>query len=51
MGVGVEEDGKRAGSEPLVRRALATGAGITPVSGDAADLLAPTDGVAALLRY
>jgi hypothetical protein len=51
IGVGVEEDGEWAGAEPLVRRALATGARITPVSGDAADLLAPTDGVAALLRY
>jgi hypothetical protein len=51
IGVGVAEDGERAGSEPLVRRALATGARITPVSGNAADLLAPADGVAALLRY
>ncbi|MDX6608491.1 MAG: hypothetical protein QOF85_416 [Solirubrobacterales bacterium] len=51
IGVGVAEDGERAGLEPLVRRALATAARVTPVSGDAADLLTPTDGVAALLRY
>jgi hypothetical protein len=51
LGIGAEEDRERAGSEALVRRALATGAKITPVSGDAAELLAPVDGVAALLRY
>ncbi|MDX6601356.1 MAG: hypothetical protein QOF13_558 [Solirubrobacterales bacterium] len=44
-------DDARGDSEPLVSRALATGARITPVAGDAADLLAPTDGVATLLRY
>lgn len=44
-------DDARGESEPLVRRALETGARITPLSGEAADLLAPTDGVAALLRY
>lgn len=45
------EDGKRPGSEPLIRRALTTGARITPVSGAAAEDLAPAEGVAALLRY
>ncbi len=38
-------------SESLVRRALACGAKIATVSGEAAELLAPVDGVAALLRY
>lgn len=38
-------------SESLVRRALAGGARIATVSGKAAELLAPVDGVAALLRY
>lgn len=39
------------GCEALVRTALASGAGIASVSGEAADLLAPVDGIAALLRY
>ncbi|HEX6667608.1 MAG TPA: hypothetical protein VF081_13550 [Solirubrobacterales bacterium] len=38
-------------TEPLIRRALRTGARITPVSGAAAENLAPAEGVAALLRY
>ncbi|HVQ57269.1 MAG TPA: hypothetical protein VMS60_00020 [Solirubrobacterales bacterium] len=38
-------------TEPLIRRALSTGARITPVSGAAAEGLAPAEGVAALLRY
>jgi hypothetical protein len=49
--VGDAEAGELVGSEPFVRRALATGARITPVSGEAADLLESTEGVAALLRY
>lgn len=42
-----------AGLEPedLVRRALATGAKVTAVSGEAAELLEPAGGVASLLRY
>ncbi|HEY5977839.1 MAG TPA: hypothetical protein VIT85_08280 [Solirubrobacterales bacterium] len=46
----VIDDAMAAASEELVAGALATGAAISPVSGDAAGLLAPT-GVAALLRY
>jgi len=46
----VIDDEVAADSEDLVAGALETGAAISPVSGDAADLLAPT-GVAALLRY
>jgi hypothetical protein len=37
--------------DDLIRRALSTGARITPVSGDAAADLASAEGVAALLRY
>jgi hypothetical protein len=45
-------DAARAdGSEALVRAALASGAGVSAVTGEAAELLAPVDGVAALLRY
>jgi Bacterial archaeo-eukaryotic release factor family 5 len=45
-------DAARAdGSEAMVRSALAGGAAVSAVSGAAAELLAPVDGVAALLRY
>jgi hypothetical protein len=45
-------DAARAdGSEALVRAALASGAGVSAVGGEAAALLADVDGVAALLRY
>ena len=37
--------------EPLIEPALATAARITPVRGEAAELLASSGGVAALLRY
>jgi hypothetical protein len=40
-----------AGSEPLVRGALASGATVTAVAAEAAEPLQPFDGVAALLRY
>jgi hypothetical protein len=38
-------------AEVLIQRALATGAGITPVEGEAADRLGAHEGAAALLRY
>lgn len=38
-------------AERMVERALATGASIVPVSGEAADVLAGHDGVAAILRW
>ncbi len=38
-------------SEALVRSALGSGAAVAMVTGRAADLLAPVEGVAALLRY
>ncbi len=45
-------DAGRAGeSEAIVRSALEAGAGVSSVSGEAADLLSTVDGVAALLRY
>ncbi|HKA66944.1 MAG TPA: VLRF1 family aeRF1-type release factor [Solirubrobacterales bacterium] len=44
-------DAGTAGSEPLVRSALAGGARVTAVAGDVAAPLQPFDGVAALLRY
>lgn len=45
-------DAARAdGSEALVRAALSSGAGVSAVTGEAAELLAPVDGIAALLRY
>ena len=45
-------DATRAGaSESLVRSALASGATVAAVAGAAAELLAPVEGVAALLRY
>jgi hypothetical protein len=44
-------NGTEIDSESLVRRALDCGAGIATVSGAAAELLAPVEGVAALLRY
>lgn len=44
-------EGGAIGTEPMVRRALGAGADATAVSGEAAELLAPHDGVAALLRY
>jgi hypothetical protein len=45
-------DASRAvGCESLVRNALASGAGVAAVAGEAAELLAPVEGVAALLRY
>lgn len=51
-GPGPADDGDvSAGSEPLVRRALRSGAEVTVVAEEAADLLEPFDGVAALLRY
>jgi len=37
--------------EPLAGRALASGAKVSTVVDEAAEMLAPTDGVAALLRY
>jgi hypothetical protein len=46
-----DADGAEAGSEPLVRSALASGATVTAVAGEAAEPLRPFDGVAALLRY
>jgi hypothetical protein len=46
-----DADGADAGSEPLVRSALASGATVTAVAGEAAEPLRPFDGVAALLRY
>ena len=45
------EAGETIDSESLVKRALASRARIAAVSGEAAELLAPVDGVAALLRY
>lgn len=44
-------EGGAIGTEPMVRRALGAGADATAVFGEAAELLAPHDGVAALLRY
>jgi hypothetical protein len=45
-------DASRAvASESLVRSALESGAGVAAVAGEAAELLAPVEGVAALLRY
>jgi hypothetical protein len=43
--------GGEAGAEALVKLALASGADVVTISGEAAELLAPVDGVAALLRY
>jgi hypothetical protein len=43
--------GGAACAEALVRLALASGADVVTVSGEAAELLAPVDGVAAQLRY
>lgn len=37
--------------EALVRAALGSGAAVSPVDGEAAELLAPADGLAATLRY
>jgi hypothetical protein len=45
------DDSESAGSEPLVRRALCSGAEVSVVDAGAAELLKPFDGVAALLRY
>jgi hypothetical protein len=42
---------RAATSELLVRRALESAAGLATVDGQAAELLAPVDGVAAQLRY
>jgi hypothetical protein len=47
----VVDAARSAASEPLVRRALESGAGVAAVSGAAAELLASVEGVAALLRY
>jgi len=45
-------DAARAdGSEELVRSAIASGAAVSAVAGEAAELLASVDGIAALLRY
>jgi len=45
-------DAARAdGSEALVQAALASGAGVSAVTGEAAELLSTVDGIAALLRY
>jgi Bacterial archaeo-eukaryotic release factor family 10 len=44
-------DGAGPGTEALVKLALAGGAEVIPISGEAAELLVPVDGVAALLRY
>lgn len=44
-------DADASGSEPLVRSALAGGATVTAVAGEAAEPLRTFDGVAALLRY
>jgi hypothetical protein len=47
----VLDAGRADGSEALVRSALGSGAAVSTVSGEAAELLGPVDGVAALLRY
>jgi Bacterial archaeo-eukaryotic release factor family 10 len=48
---GAEQKDGAPDPEGLVRLALEGGAGVATVSGPAAELLAPVDGVAALLRY
>lgn len=47
----VFDAGRAADPERLIRAALATGAGLSAVEGEAAELLEPAGGVAALLRY
>jgi hypothetical protein len=42
---------RAAAAESLVRGALSSGAGVAAVGGEAAELLAPAEGVAAQLRY
>ena len=51
-GAGAEADGDRVPVlEQLMERAVLTGAEVTPIRGEPATLLAPYQGVAALLRY
>jgi hypothetical protein len=51
VGLLVLDAAHAAAREPLVRAALASGAEIAAVTEEAAEALAPADGVAALLRY
>jgi len=44
-------DGAAPRVEPMVRRALAGGATVAPVSPGAGGILAGSEGVAAILRY
>jgi hypothetical protein len=48
---GGSDDGGVPVAERMIELALATGAEVTPVQGDAAERLSERDGVAALLRY
>ena len=47
----VFDAGRAADPERLIRAALATGAAVSAVEGEVAELLEPAEGVAALLRY